>query len=188
MADAVAMRVFRIGAAVVLAVMSMAWWGLTTSPASAHGENDARSIARDVPVGPYTASVWQVIGDHGTTSSAHVVVDFGTETPSAQDSVVVAVGAPETSLLPATPSLTSDGVWQTTGAVEFGDVIQVGVATDSGHWWTQSFTVPQPPGGSMPMRVLIGMTVIISAVAIVWLGRRARRAWRKQTPSSTVTT
>ena len=185
--DAMSMRVFRIGAVVVLAVLSMAWWGLTASPASAHGENDARPIARDVAVGPYTASVWQVIGDHGTTSSAHVVVDFGTESPTPQDSVVVAIVAPTPDTLPASLSSVSDGIWQTNGAVEFGDVIQLSIATDSDEWWSQSLTVPQPPGGSTPMRVLMGLTVVLSAIAIVWLGHRAKRAWRRATPASTTT-
>ena len=178
------MRVFRIGAAAVLAVLSIAWWGFTTSPASAHGENDARAIARDVAIGPYTASVWQVIGDHGTTSSAHVVVDFGTQAPTPQDSIVVAIVAPAPDTLPASLSSASDGTWQTNGAVEFGDVIQVGVAADSGEWWSQSLTVPHPPGGSTPMRVLMGLTVALSVVAIVWLGRRTKRAWRRETPAS----
>ena len=181
------MRVFRIGAAVVLAVTSMGWWSLTTSPASAHGENDARAIARNVAVGPYTASVWQVIGDHGTTSSAHVVVDFAEEAPTSLDSIVVAIVAPTQNTLPGSLWSASDGTWQTTGAVDFGDVIRVGVATDSGEWWSLSLTVPHPPGGSTPMRVLMGLTVVLSIVAIVWLGRRARRAWRRETPAPVTT-
>ena len=47
------------------------------SPASAHGENDARAIAKGLAVGPYEISVWQVIGDHDSAMSSHVVVDFG---------------------------------------------------------------------------------------------------------------
>ena len=180
------MRVFRIGATGVFVVVSMTWWSLTTSPATAHGENDARPIARDVAVGPYSASVWQVIGDHGATSSAHVVVYFGDDMPGSRDSVIVTVDVPNPANLPASPRSPSDGMWQTDGAVAFGDVIRVGVATDSGEWWSQPLTVPRPPGGSTPMRVLIGITVILSTFAIVWLGCRARRAWRRQTPASTV--
>lgn len=178
---------FRIGAAVVLAVVSTGWWSLTTSPASAHGENDARAIARDVAIGPYTASVWQVIGDHGTTSSAHVVVDFDAETPISTDSIVVAIVAPTQDTLAASPRSASDGTWQTSGEVAFGDVIQIGVVANSSEWWSLSLTVPHPPGGSTPMRVLMGLTMVLSIVAIVWLGRRARRAWRREAPASMTT-
>ncbi len=151
-----------------------------SSPAWAHGENDARPIARDVQTGPYVATLWQVIGDHGSSLSSHLVVSFGEHSPTAGDVVVIEVGGAAGGTLEASP--TSATQWSTAATAEFGADVRIGVSTESGAWWSQSTTVPRPPSALLPMRALMAVFAFVSTLVIAWLGKRARRAWAK-TPS-----
>jgi hypothetical protein len=149
------------------------------SPASAHGENDARAIAKDVTVGPYEISVWQVIGDHDSAVSSHVVVDFGTTGVAPGETLLVAVESARRSSLVASQANRTDGMWQTAGAVGFGDVIRIRISDDAGEWRSQSLTVPQPPRQTLVVKAMFALTIFFSTVAALWLGQRARRVWSR---------
>ncbi len=158
--------------------MVAALWSLMVAPAAAHGENDARSIARDAQLGPYAFTLWQVIGDHGAQRSAHVVVDFGDHAPAKGTSLIVAVDSAATPLV-ATRSGDVPGMWQTAGAVGFGDVIRVGLVDGDTQWWSSPFEVPQPPGETLVGKAAFSLALFASTLVLVWMGRRTRQVWSR---------
>ncbi len=170
-----------------LLVALAATWVLLPVPALAHGENDARPIARNEAVGPYRITLWQVIGDHGSDLSAHVVVDFGDVEPAEGETVLVDVEADADLALTASRSEAVDGMWQTANAVGFGDVIRVGVAGEHGQWWSSDFTVPPPPGETFLAKVAFALVVFVSTVILLWMTRRARHVWARPTSPLSVT-
>lgn len=173
-----------------LLVVLAATWVLLPVPALAHGENDARPIAKNEAVGPYRITLWQVIGDHGSALSAHVVVDFGDVEPAQGEAVLVAVEADESAesaALTASRSEAVGGMWQTADAVGFGDVIRVGVAGEHGQWWSSDLTVPPPPGETLLAKVAFALVVFVSTVILLWMIRRARHVWARPTTPLSVT-
>ena len=57
-----------LGAAVAMTAL--------VSPVLAHGDHDARPIARDLAAGPYRISLWQVYPDAGDAMTPHLIVLF----------------------------------------------------------------------------------------------------------------
>lgn len=171
--------------AVWLVAIVTLWTTLLASPVSAHGENDARPIARDLAVGPYVVSLWQVIGDHGSGMSAHVIVDFQTDAPGEDDSVLLAVDGSAHAVLEASSSPTLEGVWLTSGSVDFGDEVRVGVGTGGREAWSEAVSVPSPPSDALPMGLIISGAALFTILVVMWLARRFRRAWRR-TPRTQV--
>ena len=47
------------------------------APAWAHGDHDARPLARDLKAGPHIISLWQVYPDVGAAMTPHLIVMFG---------------------------------------------------------------------------------------------------------------
>ena len=96
------------------------------APAWAHGDHDARPLARQVQAGPYVISLWQVYPDTGTAMTPHLIVMFdgGAAVPPAAV-VSVAVNATPTEVRPSTT--TSNG-WETTEGVAEGDVVTVTIS------------------------------------------------------------
>ena len=75
-------RPLLVGAlAAVASVLALA------APALAHGDHDARPLARDLAAGPYVVSLWQVYPDAGAAMTPHLIVMFdgGAAAPTVAD-------------------------------------------------------------------------------------------------------
>ena len=49
------------------------------TPALAHGDHDARPLARHLAAGPHNISLWQVYPDAGMAMTPHLIVMFDDE-------------------------------------------------------------------------------------------------------------
>ena len=92
------------------------------SPVWAHGDHDARPIARYLPAGPYVISLWQVYPDAGAAMTPHLIVMF--------DGEVAALPAPGVKVtvnstpMDVRPSITTSNGWETTDGIAEGDVVR----------------------------------------------------------------
>ncbi len=158
----------------VAAVVSALVMGIAL-PAVAHGENDARALMRGVEVGPYTVTLWQVLGDHGSTLPPHLIISFEDEKPTAADKVEVIV---DNSSRSASPSSSSPGSWETPNSVVGDQVVAVAIETENGQWASPAITVPKLLGSAIPMQILLALAVFFTTGAVYWLAGRTIRIVR----------
>jgi hypothetical protein len=149
---------------------------LATS-ASAHGDHDARPLARDLEAGPHSISLWQVYPDAGTAMTPHLIVMFDGETaaPPAAD-VIVAVNSTPMEVRPSTT--TSNGLETTEGLAE-GDVVTVTVSDGIQAWDLAPVVVPPPPTSMLPMQELIYTSIFLTLATALWVAGRTARVWRR---------
>jgi hypothetical protein len=147
------------------------------APAWAHGDHDARPLARDLKAGPHTISLWQVYPDVGSSMTPHLIVMFGDGAASSSAAGVnVAVNAKP---MEVRPSTTTANGWETTEGVGEGDVVTVTISDGSQGWALDPVVVPPPPTSMLPMQELIYASIFLTLVTELWLAGRTARAWRR---------
>jgi hypothetical protein len=163
----------RLLVGVFAAVAAMA---MSATPALAHGDHDARPLARDLVAGEYRISLWQVYPDVGTAMAPHVIVMFDGGVFPAAPVVTVAVDS-----VPMTvqPSATTSNGWETTEGVAEGDTVAVTISDGSQTWVLDPVVVPPPPTSMLPMTELIWVSIFMTAGAAWWAAGRTARAWRR---------
>jgi len=150
---------------------------VVVTPAWAHGDHDARPLARDLKAGPHTVSLWQVYPDAGSSMTPHLIVMFGDgAVASSTTGVTVAVNATPVEVLPSTS--TGNG-WETTEGLAEGDVVTVTISDGSQVWDLDPVVVPPPPTSMLPMQELIYASIFLTLVTALWLAGRTARAWRR---------
>ena len=147
------------------------------APALAHGDHDARPLARHLAAGPYTVSLWQVYPDVGDAMTPHLIVTFdgGAAVPAAAD-VRVAVNAAPTEVQPSTT--TANG-WETTAGLAEGDVVTVTISDGNQAWELDPVVVPPAPTSMLPMQELIYASIFLTLGTAWWVAGRTARAWRR---------
>ena len=159
------------------AFATAAWMLVLVAPAWAHGDHDARPLARNLQAGPHTISLWQVYPDVGTSMTPHLIVMFDDgATASSVAGIDVAVNARPMEVRPSTT--TSNG-WETTEGLVEGDVVTVTVSDGVGAWDLAPVVVPPPPTSMLPMQELIYTSIFLTLVTGLWLAGRTARAWRR---------
>ena len=162
--------------AAVIATLALA------APASAHGDHDARPLARQVAAGPYSVSLWQVYPDAGSAMTPHLIVMLDGSAATAVPRIAVAVNSISTEVHPSTT--TSNG-WETTDGLDVGDVVTVTISDGSQAWELDPVVVPPAPTSMLPMEELIYASIFLTACTTVWVARRFTRTWRR--PAATAT-
>ena len=152
------------------------------APVAAHGDHDARPLARQLTAGPYTVSLWQVYPDAGDAMTPHLIVMFEGGPVPADGGVGVDVNAAPVALRPST---TTSDAWETTQGVAEGDVLNVTVSDVTGTWALDPLVVPPPPTSMLPMQELIYVSIFLTLGTAWWVVGRTARAWRR--PAVTVT-
>lgn len=149
------------------------------APVLAHGDHDARPLARDLEAGPYIVSLWQVYPDAGDAMTPHLIVMFdgGAPVSTVADIVVEVDGSP----MEVRPSATTNNGWETTMGVAEGQVVSVAVSDGTGTWALDPVVVPPPPTSMLPMTELIYTSILLTAATAWWVVRRTARAWRRPT-------
>lgn len=144
------------------------------TPVAAHGDHDARPLARDLAAGAYTISLWQVYPDAGDSMTPHLIVMFDGAAPAAGVRVDVN-GSP----MDVRPSTTTRNAWETTHGVTEGDVVTVTAADESEPWALDPVVVPPPPTSMLPMQELIYVSIFLTLGTGWWVVGRTARAWRR---------
>lgn len=153
------------------------------TPVLAHGDHDARPLARDIEAGPYRISLWQVYPDASTAMTPHLIVMFdGEPTTPPADEVAVTVNATPMAVVPSTT--TANGLETTDGVVE-GDVLTVAISDGARTWGLDPLVVPPPPTSMLPMAELIYTSMFLTFATACWMARRTARAWRRPTVRAT---
>ena len=160
-----------LGAATAIAALAT-----LAGPVAAHGDHDARPLARNVAAGPYIISLWQVYPDVGTAMTPHLIVMFDGGTVPATVDVVVGMNSEPMEVVPSTT--TANG-WETTEGVAEGDVLTVTIADGSQAWDLEPVVVPPPPTSMLPMQELIYTSIALTFGTAVWVAGRTTRAWRR---------
>jgi hypothetical protein len=150
---------------------------LLAAPVLAHGDHDARPLARGVPAGPNTVSLWQVYPDIGAAMTPHLIVMFDSgPTVPAEAEVTVTVNATPMHVM---PSATTPNGWETMEGVAEGDTVAVTIGDGSQTWALEPVVVPPPPTSMIPMNELIWLSIFLTAATAFWAAGRTRRAWRR---------
>lgn len=152
-----------------------------TTPALAHGDHDARALARHLDAGPYTVSLWQVYPDAGDAMTPHLIVMFDGGSAPAEGGVRVDLNAAPTDVRPST---TTSNAWETTQGVDEGDIVTVIVSDGSQSWTLDPVVVPPAPTSMLPMQELIYVSIFLTLGTAWWIVGRTARAWRR--PAVTV--
>ena len=148
---------------------------LLAGPVSAHGDHDARPLARYLVAGPYGVSLWQVYPDAGMAMTPHLIVMVDdTAAPPADVGVIVAV---DSRPMEVRPSTTTVDAWETTAGMDEGDVVAVTISAGGQRWSLAPVTVPPPPTSMIPMPELIYTSIFLTAATAWWVLRRTARAW-----------
>lgn len=163
-------RVLVGGFAAVVSLLALA------SPVLAHGDHDARPIARDIPAGPYTISLWQVYADASVSMTPHVIVMVADTTAAPLRAVQVAINGSEQMVH---PSATTARAWETMDGVVTGDTLAVSISDGTDSWALDPVVVPAPPTSFLPMQELLYASIVLTAATGWWVARRTARAWRK---------
>jgi hypothetical protein len=145
------------------------------APAWAHGDHDARPLARDLAAGPHSISLWQVYPDVGDAMTPHLIVMFDAPAPAATDVIVTVNSKP----MAVRPSTTTANGWETTEGLAEGDVVTVSISDGSQAWDLDPVIVPPPPTSMLPMQELIYASIFLTLGTAVWLAGRTARAWRR---------
>ena len=151
------------------------------APVSAHGDHDARPLARQLDAGPFTLSLWQVYPDAGDAMTPHLIVMFDGGTAPAEGGVSVDVNAAPVAVQPST---TTSNAWETTQGVAEGDVVTVTVSDGQQTWALDPVVVPPPTTSMLPMQELIYVSIFLTLGTAWWVIGRTARAWRR--PAVTV--
>ena len=146
------------------------------TPVSAHGDHDARPIARHMAAGPYIVSLWQVYPDTGVAMKPHLIVMFDDRASAPTEAVVTA--AVNSMPMEIGPSITTANGWETMDGIAEGDVVSVGISDGSQAWDLEPVAVPPTPISMLPMDELLYSSIFLTLATAVWLARRAARAWR----------
>ncbi len=163
-------RVVTGGLAAVLSIVALA------TPVSAHGDHDARPVARRLTAGPYTVSLWQVYPDTGVALKPHLIVMFDDRAAAPSEAVVTA--AVNSMPMEIGPSITTANGWETMDGITEGDVVSVSVSDGVQTWDLDPVTVPPTPISMLPMDELLYSSIFLTLATALWLARRAARAWR----------
>ncbi len=146
-------------------------------PALAHGDHDARPLARGLEAGPYIISLWQVYPDAGAAMTPHLIVMFeGGAGAPAEAHVVVTVN---TTPMDVRPSATTANGWETADGIAEGDVVTVAISDGEQAWDLAPVVVPPPPTSMIPMPELIYTSIFLTAGTALWAAKRTGRAWRR---------
>ena len=150
---------------------------LLVTPVLAHGDHDARPLARDLSAGPYGISLWQVYPDAGTAMTPHLIVMFdgAAAVPQTADVRVALNSTP----MEVRPSTTTANAWETTEGLAEGDVVTVTISDGSQAWDLAPVVVPPPPTSMLPMQELVYTSIFLTVATAVWVAGRTARAWRK---------
>ena len=147
------------------------------TPVWAHGDHDARPLARSLEAGPYVISLWQVYADAGTEMTPHLIVMFdGEAAPSAATDIAVALGSTP---MVVRPSATTANAWETAEGIAEGDVVRVTVSDGPQAWDLDPVVVPPAPTSMLPMQELIYVSIFLTVGTAWWLAGRTARAWRR---------
>jgi len=161
----------------VAPILAAAWSLAIVAPAAAHGDHDARPLARQLAAGPYVVSLWQVYPDVGSAITPHLIVMFdgrGSVPASARVSVTQ-----DTRAMDLRPSTTTANGLETTEGVAEGDVIAVTIADGTGTWPLAPVVVPPPPTSLLPMEQLLYVAIVLTGGTAWWVVGRTARAWRR---------
>jgi hypothetical protein len=147
------------------------------TPVWAHGDHDARPIARHLEAGPYIVSLWQVYPDAGAAMTPHLIVMFdeGAATQPPADVIVAANSTP----MEVRPSTTTSNGWETIEGLTEGDVLTVTVSDGNQAWDLDPVVVPPAPTSMLPMQELIYASIFLTAGTAWWVAGRTARAWRR---------
>ncbi len=146
------------------------------APAFAHGDHDARPLARDLAAGPYRISLWQVFPDAGDATAPHLIVLFdGRSAAPAEATISVAVNATPMSVVRST---TTPNGWESVAGVTAYDVVMITVSEGSESWSLDPVVVAPAPTSLLPMRELLWTAIGLTAVAALWMLGRTARTWR----------
>ncbi|HEX6867290.1 MAG TPA: hypothetical protein VF119_00725 [Candidatus Limnocylindrales bacterium] len=157
------------------AIASAIAWMVLATPVAAHGDHDARPLARDLDAGPYGISLWQVYPDAGTAMTPHLIVLFDEGAPEAAV-VTVAVNG---TLVAVRPSTTTADGWETSEGVAEGDLVAVRIADGTLAWDLDVVVVPPPATSMLPMAELIYLSIFLTGATALWVAGRTTRAWRR---------
>ena len=143
----------------------------------AHGDHDARPLARHLEAGPYIISLWQVYPDAGAAMTPHLIVMFdgGAAAPPATDVIVTVNSKP----MEVRPSITTSNGWETTEGLAEGDVVTVTISDGTQAWDLDPVVVPPPPTSMLPMQELIYTSIFLTVGTAWWVAGRTARAWRR---------
>ena len=170
-------RLFLAAFAAVASTMAL------VTPALAHGDHDARALARHLPAGPYIVSLWQVYPDVGDAMTPHLIVMFDgvAASPPAADVVVSVNSTP----MQVRPSITTANGWETTEGLVEGDVVTVAIVDGTRSWDLDPVIVPAPPTSMIPMEELIYASIFLTIGTAFWVAGRTARTWRRPAVSAT---
>ncbi len=169
----------RLALATLFAVVAIA---TPAPPVSAHGDHDARPLARALPAGPYLVSLWQVYADAGDDLTPHLIVMVedspaaDTAGAAARVDLRVAVNARPIEIR---PSATTAMAWEGGEGLDVGDAVSVTIVGGAETWDVGTVVVPPAPSSLLPMRELIYLSIALTAGAAIWAARRTARAWRR---------
>jgi hypothetical protein len=147
------------------------------APVRAHGDHDARPLARQLEAGPYVISLWQVYPDAGTAMTPHLIVMFDgvTSAPTAADVIVAVDSTP----MEVRPSITTANGWETVDGLAEGDVVTVTISDGIEAWDLDPVVVPPAPTLMLPMQELIYASIFLTLATAWWVAGRTARAWRR---------
>lgn len=159
------------------AFVAAVWTVALVTPVLAHGDHDARPLARQLVAGPHIISLWQVYPDAGVAMTPHLIVMFDgvAAAPPAAD-VSVAVGSTP---MEVHPSTTTANGWETTEGVAERDVVTVTISDGAQAWALGPVVVPPPPTSMLPMPELIYTSIFLTLGTALWVAGRTARAWRR---------
>jgi hypothetical protein len=146
-------------------------------PAMAHGDHDARPLARELKAGPHSISLWQVYPDAGTSMTPHLIVMFD-GVSMAPSSAVVTVAVDSTPMV-VRPSTTTANGWETTEGVAEGDSLVVTITEGTQAWDLGPVVVPAAPTSMIPMPELIYASIFLTLGTAWWVAGRTARTWRR---------
>lgn len=159
------------------ALLALVWSAGLAAPVLAHGDHDARPLARNLSAGPYTISLWQVYPDSGSAMTPHLIVMFdGLAASPAGVSVRVTVNGAASEVH---RSATTANGFETMEPVDEGDVVAVTVDGGTATWDLAPVVVPPPPTSLLPMEELLYAAIFLTIGTAWWMVGRAARAWRR---------
>jgi hypothetical protein len=147
------------------------------APVTAHGDHDARPLARNLEAGPHRISLWQVYPDIGDAMMPHLIVMFedGTAAAKAANVSVTVNGTPAE----VHRSASSSNGWETAVGIAVGDRVAVTIRDGTGSWALEPLVVTPSPISIVPMEELIYISIVLTAATAWWVVGRTARAWRR---------
>ena len=146
------------------------------SVALAHGDHDARPLARQLEAGPYSISLWQVYPDAGDAMTPHLIVMFDGAASRPPADVSVTVNEKSMHVRPSTTTATG---WETMEGVAEGETVAVAISEGGQTWQLDPLVVPPPPTSLIPMQELIYVSIFLTIGTAWWVVGRTARAWRR---------